>query len=46
MASASAPVGSPPPPFFMIFQNIEWFPVAAAIVPHSGTNILRDAVEA
>src|SRR3977135_499132 len=25
MASASAPVGSPPPPFFMIFQNIEWF---------------------
>src|ERR1035437_8993281 len=25
IASASAPVGSPPPPFFMIFQNIEWF---------------------
>src|SRR6202022_445804 len=23
--SASGPVGSPPPPFFMIFQNMEWF---------------------
>src|ERR1700687_2943544 len=25
MASARSPLGSPPPPFFMIFQNIEWF---------------------
>src|SRR6266853_4519185 len=25
IASASAPVDSPPPPFFMIFQNMEWF---------------------
>src|ERR1700752_5397236 len=25
IASASAPAGSPPPPFFMSFQNIEWF---------------------
>src|SRR5271169_2627775 len=25
IAPARSPVGSPPPPFFMIFQNIEWF---------------------
>jgi hypothetical protein len=25
IALDSSPVGSPPPPFFMIFQNIEWF---------------------
>src|SRR5271168_2873133 len=25
MASANAPEGSPPPPFFISFQNIEWF---------------------
>src|ERR1700688_3062915 len=25
IASPSLPAGSPPPPFFMIFQNMEWF---------------------